>query len=130
MKELWYINENKPAIPKYIIKLLRGDICFISYLTEEPSKTPSHKQSVFPNEENKNTMLASSPTKTHVPEGLTSERESTSNLYKQPVNEKVNHTTGYEKSVQHIAKHKENGIRCHINADFARGRAQTNAANT
>ena len=49
-------------------------MCFVIYLKEETSETPSHEMSVFTNRENENNTLASYPTKPHINEGLARER--------------------------------------------------------
>ena len=49
------INNNKPAITKYIINFLRGNICFIINLKEDPRETPSHTPILFQTERIKTT---------------------------------------------------------------------------
>ena len=104
--ELLYINNDELVSTKYKIKFLRGNICFIKYLKEESSKTPSHELSAFPNFENKNNTLASYPTKPHAHEGTANKGECTSVLYYCAVNKEIINRTKYEHTVRHIAKQK------------------------
>ena len=74
MVDIMNIKSNNPARKKYIINLLHDNMCFVIYLKEETSETPSHEMSVFTNRENENNTLASYPTKPHINEGLARER--------------------------------------------------------
>ena len=130
MSELENINNNNPARKEKIIELLHGNTYFTTEIKEYSNETLRHEPIIVPNTDNKNNMIASSPTEPNVHEGTSRKGVCTFELNKRPVNKEVLNTSSFRCDVRHIAKHKEKVIKCHINPDLACSWFQTNVDDT